>query len=421
MKMKAKNCFFLFLVIAAIAYIVDYFFFSGSSGNGIVLAMSMTAYGVNDYNFSEITLNDTQPLVTNNLGRDVTEKELVYLGGYFGEVCEAGGIANGATGRINIDGNRIIRTAQIEETDTFTVGNALWFVSGGAGAAGKLVDADPGSGTRLKVGIITGEGGTGGAQTYVEFRPFLQRLDSVDVEAQVETNTSAIGTLSSLTTTEQGSLVGAVNEVDANADTNASAIGTLGSLTTTEQGSLVGAVNEVDADVLELQTNAQTSQATIIVPLGAIMQEDGTPLGQLSGTTSGFEQLSNAEQVIDIPINATIEALGFSIPVPQDLDDSADITVHVLVGKSADNDELTLDCEVYPCAAGDTGNADIQDTAATAITQAASELTFTCGADGVLAAPGTLSVILTLGGTNDGDAVYIYGAWIEYTKQILAS
>lgn len=149
--------------------------------------MSMTGYDVNEYDFSEVTINDKQPLVTNNLGRDVLDKELVYLGGYFGEVCEYGGIANGATGRINIDGDRIIRTAQIEATDTFTAGNTLYFVSGGSGAAGKLVDADPGSGTVYACGIITGSSGSGGSETYVEFRPFVQRLDAADVSAQVAT------------------------------------------------------------------------------------------------------------------------------------------------------------------------------------------------------------------------------------------
>jgi hypothetical protein len=91
------------------------------------------------------------------------------------------------------------------------------------------------------------------------------------------------------------------------------------------------------------------------------------------------------------------------------------------MGKGGALDVLTLDCEVYPCAVGDLANADIQGTAAQAIVATGTELVFTCGADGVLEAPGTLSVVLTVGGTNDGDAVYIYGAWIEYKKKILAA
>jgi len=147
--------------------------------------MSFTEVKSNVNDFSRITEDDKQPLVTNNLGRDADPLELVYLGGFFGEVREYDGIADTETGRINIDSAGIIRTAQMEATDTFTIGSELWFASGGAGAAGKLVDADPGSGTRVAVGIITGEGGTGGAQTYVEFRPYLQPQASITAIATI--------------------------------------------------------------------------------------------------------------------------------------------------------------------------------------------------------------------------------------------
>ena len=204
--------------------------------------MSMTAVKTNTNEFAEIKSSDKQPLVTNNLGRDVEQLELVYLDGYFGEVLEYGGIVDTETGRINIDADREIRTKQVEATDTFTAGSTLWFASGGAGAAGKLVDADPGTGTRVAVGIITGEEGTGGAQTAVTFRPFLQRLDATDVSAEVLVNTAAIGTLSALTTTAKTNLVAAVNELDGE-------IGVLSTLTTTAKTTAVAAINEVDAAV----------------------------------------------------------------------------------------------------------------------------------------------------------------------------
>jgi hypothetical protein len=179
----------------------------------------------------------------------------------------------------------------------------------------------------------------------------------------------------------------------------------------------------VEAVIAEILTGLLTAQATIMVPLAGITMEDGTVLTTQATTVAGIAQIADKEQVIMIPVDCSSgEALGFTVPIPQDLDDGEDVTVHVLVGKDANLDSLTIDCEVFPCAVGDTANADIQDTAATAIAAAAAEeLVFTCGADGVLAAPGTLSVVLTLGGTNDGDAVYIYGAWVEYTRKILAA
>lgn len=213
--------------------------------------MSFTQAGVNDYNFSEVTESDKQVLVTNNLGRTAKYGELVYLDGYFGEVREYGGIANGATGRININADRIIRTQQVEATDTFTKGSTLWFVSGGSSAAGTLEDADPGTGTRYACGIITDEEGTGGAQTAVSFRPFVQRLDSADVSAQVTVNTAAIGTLASLTTTVKTSLVAAINEV-------VGVIGALASLTTTIKTSIVSAINELVTRTATLEAEPKT-------------------------------------------------------------------------------------------------------------------------------------------------------------------
>jgi hypothetical protein len=134
--------------------------------------MTMTAVKSNVHNFSELTENDVQILVTNNLGRTINWGEFVFLGGYFGEVREYDGIANGATGYININPNRIIKTQQVEATDTFTAGNDLYFLPGGSSAAGKLTDSS--AAASVKIGRILSEEGTGGAQTAVTFRPYAQ-------------------------------------------------------------------------------------------------------------------------------------------------------------------------------------------------------------------------------------------------------
>jgi len=178
----------------------------------------------------------------------------------------------------------------------------------------------------------------------------------------------------------------------------------------------------VEAAIAEIYQHIKSIQASVPVPLGAITMEDGTALTKQATTVAGYAQLANKEMVIEIPVNCTSgEALAFSVPLPQDIDVTADLTVHVLSGKDADADTLTLDCEVFPVAAGDVANADIQDTAAQAIVAAGTELVFTCGLDGLLASPGAITAVLTLGGTNDGDTVYIYGAWVEYKRKILTS
>ena len=70
-----------------------------------------------------------------------------------------------------------------------------------------------------------------------------------EVKTEADQNKTNIGSMPSLTTTEKASLVGAVNEVKTEADQNKTNIGSMSSLKTTEKTSLVGAVNEVKDQV----------------------------------------------------------------------------------------------------------------------------------------------------------------------------
>ena len=149
----------------------------------------MTDVDVNSQNFTETTLSDKQILVPNAEGRTVLLGELVYLNGYFGNVTDQDGIVTAKSGNIDINSERKIRTEQITITETFVVDATIWFQSGGAGAAGVLLDADPASGTRVAVGTITAFGGSAGAHTWVEFRPYIQLQATV---AAIATNAAAI-------------------------------------------------------------------------------------------------------------------------------------------------------------------------------------------------------------------------------------
>jgi hypothetical protein len=141
----------------------------------------MTSYDAATHNFTEKYLGVTAVKVTNTLGRTVKKGELVYLGTWFGNALED--IANGAVGWIDINYEREISTEQIEATDTFTVGSVLYFIPGDASAAGKLADAAGATG--VAVGTITGEQGSAGAQTSVQFRPYLQKADVGAFDARV--------------------------------------------------------------------------------------------------------------------------------------------------------------------------------------------------------------------------------------------
>ena len=153
--------------------------------------MSFTEYTENEYNFSETTEKDEQILVANGLGRTVLSREIVSLDGYVGEVMEYGGIADSSSGRININHRRKIRTAQMKSTDTFVVGQPVFFLSGGSIAAG-LIRATNEAGSVL-YGKCTGFGGSGGSHTYVEVRPFSQGSES-EVSSQVKVKAITIPT-----------------------------------------------------------------------------------------------------------------------------------------------------------------------------------------------------------------------------------
>lgn len=88
-------------------------------------------------------------------------------------------------------------------------------------------------------------------------------IDLSDTIATWRTKTNEISThvgdLTSLNTTEDSDLVGAINELEAsinNTDSDIAAtntvIGTLASLTTSEKGSIVGAINELDRRLIDV-------------------------------------------------------------------------------------------------------------------------------------------------------------------------
>ena len=126
------------------------------------------------------------------------------------------------------------------------------------------------------------------------------KVDASALETQITKNADAIGTLTSLTTTEKINLVGAVNEVKDTADaaqtkandaftqanTNKASIGTLTNLATTEKGNLVGAVNEVrdTADAAQTKANDAFTQAnTNKANIGTLTNLTTTEKGNLVG------------------------------------------------------------------------------------------------------------------------------------------
>lgn len=103
-------------------------------------------------------------------------------------------------------------------------------------------------------GIIVGE------TLQVDFRGVLNV--SKAITDKIADLYAKIGDMTTLTTDEKTTLVGAINEVDAHADANKAEIGDRSELTTDEKATLVRAINEVDAHADTAQQAADAAQTT---------------------------------------------------------------------------------------------------------------------------------------------------------------
>ena len=154
--------------------------------------------------------------------------------------------------------------------------------------------------------------------------------DLVALDKQVKVNADAIGTLTSLTTTEKTNLVGAVNEVKGTADTalglantNKASIGTLTNLATTEKGNLVGAVNEVKGSV-DAANTAIAGKADL--GLSNINADGKTVIKNLAKTEAGaivnvqLGDLSTEKYYVDAgkKVNENISALDKQVKTNAD-------------------------------------------------------------------------------------------------------
>lgn len=110
---------------------------------------------------------------------------------------------------------------------------------------------------------------------------------------------------------------------------------------------------------------------------------------------------------------ASVVEIQFApIPKPPDLDDASNLTVHLLMAKNTNSDAGAVVAVSIWDGVGDTNAGG--NTAALA-TASVAEYTVTLAAADLGAAPGVLNVSVTPG-THATDAIYLYTAWVEYTR-----
>lgn len=99
-----------------------------------------------------------------------------------------------------------------------------------------------------------------------------------------------------------------------------------------------------------------------------------------------------------------------SVPKPPDMDTGADFTIHLLALMAGTTDTPTIDIQVFD-GIGDTEMGGASD----ALSDSLAEVTVTIANANVAAAPGVLNIAL-VPGAHTTDAMYLLGAWIEYTR-----
>lgn len=211
------------------------------------------------------------------------------------------------------------------------------------------------------------------------------------------------------------------------AGNGADAIGYPDASSKTAETTVGGAIDEIYVGLL-------SNQKCIPIPLGgAIDIATGALLAVFANgasTTPGTQFTDSKTSAIRWNNDAAPGAIAVNVPMPQDLDDAANVVFHALVSKTgatlADATKLTVGAyEHIPGAlhdadadfGGDTGAVTGDATAKTV-----TELTLTFTAANIHAAPS--SICLTIkpkAGTLGTDDFLLHSAWLEYTPVLLAS
>lgn len=185
-------------------------------------------------------------------------------------------------------------------------------------------------------GVIVGE------TLQVDFRGVLNV--STAITNKIADLYAKIGDMSTLTTDEKTTLVGAINEVDAHADANKAEIGDRSALTTDEKTTLVGAINEVDSHANTAQQTADDAQssadtANARLDDAVLVRIESEPVTIL--TTDWVEDGTIDPFTVKAVKKSTLPLKGNRKRLVAPVFDTLDMARYGLVIGSIENDEIT--------------------------------------------------------------------------------
>lgn len=137
---------------------------------------------------------------------------------------------------------------------------------------------------------------------------------------------------------------------------------------------------------------------------GGLLATDTTPiLNTVNGDTDGAWRLAWAATNVD--------AIGFQVPLPPDLDEASNVEIHLRAAMAATNDTPVISADTY----FNEGDTKVEDDSAAITGATFAEYTITVAAADVPAGAQTMSVELTPG-AHGTDILYVTAIWIEFTR-----
>lgn len=185
----------------------------------------------------------------------------------------------------------------------------------------------------------------------------------------------------------------------------------------------------IEAAISELQTTLTSAQAQVNIPLTSFLDADGDPLAKFADTVPGLSLVESEAIGIRFANEATPPAIIAQVALPQDLDDTAAVVVHIMASKvgATAGDVPTITVGAFFQTVGATYIADSNCGGATAAmanpaTKTVQELTVSIAAGDVPPAPCVLTMTFTVeAGKLGTDDLIIHSVWLEYTRKQLTS
>jgi hypothetical protein len=176
----------------------------------------------------------------------------------------------------------------------------------------------------------------------------------------------------------------------------------------------------VEAALAEIGQHLLSPQRVVPVPLTAFTREDGTPLAKFSdgaSTIPGFSQEASGELMLRWNNHATPVRVIFQVPLPNALDEAADLEIHFKAAATDTNDTPVMDMAAFI-----DGSADVAGAGPEVLDNVMTEYVMTIAAADVPAGARLLTVAMgPTAGELGADDLLLSAPWLEIKPVLLDS